>query len=79
MQIYKTKARKFSGSDFHEVHQKAFGLYTKIKRRSKRRTYIRSAFFDSVFPIEGPIFHQKRKRPSAKCGMETTAESLFHS
>gem|GEM_PF-337676 len=47
MQIYKTKAHKLSGSDFHEVHQKAFGLYTEIKKKSKRRAYIRSAFFDN--------------------------------
>lgn len=46
MQIYKAKAHKFSGSDFREIHKKAFGLYTEIKKRSKRRTYIRSAFFD---------------------------------
>lgn len=46
MRIYKVKTRKFSGTDFREVHQKAFGLYTEIKKKSKRRTYIRSAFFD---------------------------------
>ncbi len=46
MQVYKTKVGKLSGSDFHEVHRKAFGLYTEIKKSSKRRTYLRSAFFD---------------------------------
>ncbi len=51
MQVYKTKAKKFSGTDFHEVHSKAFGSYTKIKKKSKRRTYIRSAYFkkDKIF------------------------------
>jgi len=51
MQVYKTHARKFSGSDFHEVHQKAFSFYTKIKKKSKRRTYVRSAYFnkDKIF------------------------------
>ncbi len=51
MQVYKTRARKFPGSDFHEVHQKAFGLYTEIKRKLKRRTYVRSAYFnkDKIF------------------------------
>jgi len=51
MQAYKTKTKKFSGTDFKEVHENAYGLYTKIKKRSKRRTYIRSAFFnkDKIF------------------------------
>ncbi|MFA6486421.1 MAG: hypothetical protein WCT40_03575 [Candidatus Magasanikbacteria bacterium] len=45
MQIYKTRAKKFAGTDFGEVHRQAFGLYTEIKKKSKRRTYIRSAYF----------------------------------
>ena len=51
MQVYKTHTRKFSGSNFHDVHQKAFGLYTEIKKKSKRRTYVRSAYFkkDKIF------------------------------
>ncbi|MBI4262026.1 hypothetical protein HY624_00695 [Candidatus Uhrbacteria bacterium] len=51
MQVYKTRVHKFSGSDFHEVHPQAFGLYTKIKKKSKRRTYVRSAYFnrDKIF------------------------------
>ncbi|MDD5725953.1 MAG: hypothetical protein PHC53_00875 [Patescibacteria group bacterium] len=51
MKVYKTKARKFSGSDFHEVNQKASSLYSTIKKRSKRRAYIRSAYFkkDKIF------------------------------
>ncbi|SRR3989339_69095 len=46
MQIYKTRTHKFHGTHFHVVHKQAFGLYTKIKKKSKRRTYIRSAYFD---------------------------------
>ncbi len=46
MQVYKTRARKFHGTHFHIVHKQAFGLYTEIKKKSKRRTYIRSAYFD---------------------------------
>jgi hypothetical protein len=36
---------------FHEVRKKAFNIYTKIKSRSKRRPYIRSAYFekDKIF------------------------------
>jgi hypothetical protein len=46
MKVYKTKARKYPGSDFREVHEKAFGLYSQIKKKSKRRAYLRSAYFD---------------------------------
>lgn len=45
MQIYKTKTKKFTGTDFNTVHDQAFGLYTKIKKQTKRRTYVRSAYF----------------------------------
>ncbi len=46
MPEYKTKIKKFSGSDFHEVHRQAFGLFTKIRKKTKRRSYVRSAYFD---------------------------------
>src|SRR3989338_10146950 len=51
MQVYKTKARQIPGSHFHIVHERAFGLHTEIKKKSKRRTYIRSAYFgkDKIF------------------------------
>ncbi len=45
MNIYKTKARKLSGTDFKEIHQKAVHIYEVIRKRSKRRTYIRSIYF----------------------------------
>ena len=31
MQVYKTKVKKFAGTDFREVHKRALGLYTEIK------------------------------------------------
>ena len=46
MQVHKVRARKFSGSDFHEVREKAFSFYTEIKKKTKRRPYIRSAYFN---------------------------------
>lgn len=45
MQVYKTKTKKLAGTNFQEVHKKAFGLYSQIKKKSKRRTYVRSAYF----------------------------------
>jgi len=51
MKIYKTKSSLLSGTDFHEVHKKAFGVYRKIRCKSKRIPYVRSAYFkkDKVF------------------------------
>ncbi len=46
MQVYRTKAKKFPGTAFRDVHEKAFGFYTEIKKKSKRRTHVRSAYFD---------------------------------
>jgi len=51
MKFYQTRVKKFSGSDYREVHSQAFGLYKEIKRKTKRRPYIRSAYFnkDKIF------------------------------
>lgn len=46
MQVYKTKAKKFKGSNFGEVYQQALGVYRKIKRKTKRRPYIKSMYFN---------------------------------
>lgn len=51
MQFYQTKTGKIAGTDFHEVRKKAFGIYLQIKKRSKRKPYVRSAYFnrDKIF------------------------------
>lgn len=51
MKAYHTKASKFTGTDYHEVYKKAFDSYKKIKARSKRTPYVRSAYFkkDKIF------------------------------
>lgn len=48
---FQTKSKKLSGSKYGEIHKKAFDLYTTIKKQSKRRVYIRSAYFnkDKIF------------------------------
>jgi hypothetical protein len=43
--VYKTKTNKLPGTHWHQVVEKAFGQYKEIKRKTKRRPYIRSAFF----------------------------------
>ncbi len=49
--VYKTNCKKLAGTDFKELHQKTLDVYKKIRRKSKRRTYIRSAYFkkDKIF------------------------------
>lgn len=48
---YQTKSKKLTGSNYGEVHRKAFGMYLQIKKRSKRRVYLRSTYFhkDKIF------------------------------
>ena len=50
-QVYKTKSERLVGSDFHEVNKQAFKYYQKIKSKSRRKPYIRSAYFhkDKIF------------------------------
>lgn len=51
MKAFLVTTSKFSGTDFREVHKKAFGFYTSIKSKSKRRPYVRSTYFrkDKIF------------------------------
>ncbi len=51
MQIYQVKVKKLEGTDFHEVRKKAFVIYKKLISKSKRRPYVRSAYFkkDKIF------------------------------
>ncbi len=42
---YSTKSKRLSGSNYGEIHRKAFNLYTQIEKRSKRRAYVRSNYF----------------------------------
>jgi acyl carrier protein phosphodiesterase len=51
MNFYQSKLKAIGGSDYGEVHQVALQAYKKIAKRTKRRTYIRAAYFkkDKVF------------------------------
>lgn len=51
IQAYLTKTKKLSGTNYAEVYKKAFGVYSQIKKRTKRRPYIRSKYFkkDKIF------------------------------
>ncbi len=51
MKAFKVKLKKFSGTKYSEVHRQAFPLYKEIKKRSRRKPYIRSVYFnkDKIF------------------------------
>lgn len=53
MEVYITKKSKLSGSDFFEVRKKAERYYSTLTYKTKRRTYVRSAYFkkDKIFLI----------------------------
>lgn len=62
MKSFKTKSEKLSGTNFKEVYKKAFRLYQVIKKESKRRPYVRSAFFqkEKIFlPLYWQHLHEK--------------------
>jgi len=50
-QSYQTKCKKLAGTNFKEIYKKAFLIYSRIKKQSKRRPYIRSKYFnkDKIF------------------------------
>ncbi len=51
MRVYETNVKKIIGTSFPEVRKRAFRFYTVIKKKSKRKPYVRSAYFkkDKIF------------------------------
>lgn len=46
MKIYKSKMRKYSGTNYREVYRRARACYQSVASKTKRRPYIRSAYFN---------------------------------
>ncbi|MFH1193626.1 MAG: hypothetical protein V1661_01380 [bacterium] len=51
MKAFKVKSKKFPGKKYSEVYRYAFPLYKLIKHKSRRKPYVRSAYFnkDKIF------------------------------
>lgn len=51
MQVYKSRARKLSGTSYSEIKLQARALYKIYTSRTKRRPYVRSLYFnkDKIF------------------------------
>lgn len=87
MKVYQTKKMKLHGTKFREVKKKAFYLYSEIKKRTKRKSYIRSAYFkkDKIFLdlFWGHLFEKKnfidlmRRMKFYPCALELIQKSFF--
>lgn len=88
MKVYQSRIPRLSGSDFREVNAKARLLYQKIKSKSKRRPYIRSAYFKKekifleLFWIH--LFEKSNWRDRVRrlkyfsCALDLLQNSRFH-
>lgn len=86
MSFYFTKIKPFVGSDFKEVHGQALEFYNKIRKRTKRRPYVRSKYFnkEKVFlPLFwNHLFDKQNWRDRARrlrffaCGIDLIEKSI---
>lgn len=86
MQAYKTKTKALTGTNYREISKKAHNLYQQIKRKSKRRPYVRSAYFkkEKVFLgqfwnhlYEKNYWDQMRRMKFFGCAVELIQKSHF--
>jgi hypothetical protein len=62
MKVYQSKIRKLPGTDYSEVYPRAFSIFKDLKRKTKRKPHIRSAYFrrEKIFlDYFWEHFHQK--------------------
>ena len=66
-EYYEVRGCKLAGTSYSEVHKKAWQIYLMEKKKSKRRAYVRSAYFKKE-KIFLDIFwsHLKQKSPKDK-------------
>jgi hypothetical protein len=84
MDYFQVKEEKLAGSSYSEVYKKAWQEYLKIKKKSKRRPYVRSSYFkkekifiDIFWSHLKEKHHNDRKRRLNfyKCALEIIANS----
>jgi len=63
---YKIRSKKLSGTDYLEVRKKVSAFYSRIEKRTKRRTYVRSAYFDKDKVFLGLFWHHLKDRLNFK-------------
>lgn len=46
MKLYRTKVKKLPGTDYGDVYPLAFSIFKQLRAKTKRRPYLRSAYFN---------------------------------
>ncbi|PIT94952.1 hypothetical protein COT96_02285 [Candidatus Falkowbacteria bacterium CG10_big_fil_rev_8_21_14_0_10_38_22] len=86
MKTYKTKSIILAGTSYKEISKKAFILYNGIRRKTKRRPYVRSAYFkkDKIFLglfwthiYNKNYWDQMRRMKFFGCALELIKNSRF--
>ena len=86
MKVYKTKIKALAGTNYKEISKKAIGLYRQIKKKTKRRPYVRSAYFDKDKIFLGLFWShlydknywdQTRRMKFFGCGIDLICNSRF--
>lgn len=84
MKAYQAKAKPLPGTNYKEIYQKAFGFYNALRKKTKRRPYVRSAYFgkDKIFlQFFWNHLHEKNFRDRTRrlkyfpCGIELIVNS----
>jgi len=84
MHVYQAKAKKLIGTSFPEVRKRAFRFYADIKKKSKRKPYVRSCYFkkEKVFLdlfwshlFEKNYWDQTRRMKFLPCAIELIQKS----
>lgn len=66
MRYYKTHINALPGTNWKEVMKKAFGVYRDIVRKTKRRPYVRSAYFDKQKIFLGIFWQHLHEKKNLK-------------
>jgi len=86
MKTFKTKSVILRGTNYKEISKKAFGLYNGIRRKTKRRPYVRSTYFkkDKIFLslfwthiYNKNYWDQMRRMKFFSCALELIQNSCF--
>jgi len=87
VEIYKTKAKKLSGTDYREIRRNALASYELIRKRTKRRPYVRSAYFNKEKIFLGLFWghlyeknyrDQRRRMKLFNCAIELIQKSRIN-
>lgn len=66
MNEYKTKSQRLAGAHWHQVFKKAFDQYKELKSKTKRRPYVRSAYFKKEKIFLGLFWHHLHEKTNIR-------------